>query len=261
MILEDIAAKKRRRLEVEKRRLSTEALRELAMNSGGTRGLFREAIKRPGLSVIAEVKKASPSKGLICGDFEPVRIAREYEAAGAAAVSVLTEEDFFLGKAEYLLEVKENTKIPVLRKDFILDPWQVYESRLMGADAILLIAALLPADRLKELRALTEELAMDVLAEAHNAEELARCIGSGADIVGINNRDLHTFAVDLRTTGALRGLIPPHIAVVSESGVDTAEDMRYLRDLAVDAVLIGESLMRAPSVWEKMRELTRTADG
>jgi len=255
MILDEIIEKRKIRLEAAKKALPIHAIRREAEKRRGTQRGFIDALKRDGLSVIAEVKKASPSKGLIREDgFDPERIALEYERSGADAVSVLTEEDFFQGSGEYLTRIKKATAIPVLRKDFIFDPWQVYESACLGADAVLLIAAALTAKELEELRLLAKSLGMDALVEAHDPFEMEKALDSGAQIVGINNRDLRTFEVRLDTTQRLIRMVPPGIATVSESGIHTAADIEYIASLGVDAALIGESLMRAGSVYEKMKE-------
>lgn len=256
MILDTIVSKKRIRVEAAKKKLSADDMaREIENREESRMHAFAAALKGEGISLIAEVKKASPSKGLICRDFDPPHIAKEYEAGGAAAVSVLTEADFFLGSDEYLKEVRQRVKIPVLRKDFIFDGWQIYESAYLRADAVLLIAAILPAHDLKTLRLLADGFGMDALVEVHDADDLEKALESGADIIGINNRDLHTFGVDLRTTEKLMNHIPQGITTVSESGIFTRDDMVYLQSLGVDAALIGESLMRAPSISKKIAEL------
>lgn len=255
MILQEIIAKKRIRLEEHKRKISIDQMqREIAQGTYQT-AAFREALNAPGISVIAEIKKASPSKGIICRDFSPSRIAAQYEISGASALSVLTEEDFFLGSGKYLQSVKSFVKIPVLRKDFIIDPWQIYEAKVLGADALLLIARLLDEKTLRNYRELAITMGMDSLVEAHNEEEIQKAVNSGAGIIGINNRDLNTFQVELKNTEKLIKFIPPDITVVSESGIKTRSDMLFLEDIGVDAVLIGETLMKADSVRQKMSEL------
>lgn len=255
MILDTIIEKRSIRLEAEKQAVSLDVMKRAAESRRGSKGCFKAALMQGGISIIAEIKKASPSKGLIKSDFDPLRIAREYERSGAAAISVLTEEDFFQGSSEYLEQVKQAVRIPVLRKDFIFDPWQVWQSAYLGADAILLIAAVLSAEQMKSLRVLAGELNMDALVEVHDRDELESALVSGAQIIGINNRNLKTFEVDINMTGKLARAIPPGIAVVSESGINTADDMRYLKALNVDAALVGESLMKAECISAKMREL------
>ncbi len=255
MILDTIIEQRRIRLEAEKKALPLDVIRRVVENSLGDTSDFKAALKQEEISIIAEIKKASPSKGLIKRDFDPPAIAREYEQGGAAAISVLTEEDFFLGSNEYLTQVKELVSISVLRKDFIFDPWQVWQSAYLGADAILLISAVLSAEELRSLRTLANDLNMDALVEVHDSEEIKKALESEADIIGINNRDLKTFEVRLETTEKLIHELPSGVATVSESGIDTAKDMEYLKDLGVHAVLVGESLMRAPSISGKLKEL------
>lgn len=216
---------------------------------------LRCSLRRPGLQLIAEVKRASPSRGLLCSDFDAPRLARAYAAGGAAAISVLTEEGHFGGSLADLRTVRQEIPLPLLRKDFIIDAYQVYESRVHGADAILLIAAILPDSYLAEVMALACSLGMSCLVEVHDVRDLDRALMSGADIIGINNRDLRTFAVDLDTTRRLRPLIPPGRLVVAESGVHTRHDLDRLRDWNVDAALVGEALVTADGPADKMREL------
>ncbi|MFA6078377.1 MAG: indole-3-glycerol phosphate synthase TrpC [Candidatus Omnitrophota bacterium] len=219
---------------------------------------FKKMISRPHhMSLIAEIKKASPSKGIIRGDFNPVKIAVTYQANGAGAISVLTDERFFEGRLEYIKKVKESVSLPILRKDFIIDEYQIYESVVAGADAILLIAELLSADQLARFHGLATSLGLDVLNEIHNEEDLDKAVAAGASIIGINNRDLHTFKVDLATTQKLIRLIPQNKVIVSESGIKCHEDIMFLKSLGVNAVLIGEALMEADNIGAKMRELMR----
>lgn len=248
MILDDIAAKRREQLDRDKARAPFEQVKAAALCMTPARD-FKAALKKSGsLAVIAEVKKASPSKGLICADFRPADIARRYEAAGADAVSVLTEEHFFKGSAEYLKAVKKAVSLPVLRKDFIIDEYQIYEARAMGADAILLIAAMLDENTLKAFYQTARNLGLYCLAEAHNEEELNRVLGAGCDIVGVNNRDLKTFHVDLNTTARLAAQLPAGTLLVAESGVKTRADTQFLQKAGASAVLIGETLMRSGDV-------------
>lgn len=216
------------------------------------------ALRRPEgeVAVIAEIKKASPSKGILCENFDPVRMAREYEKGGAAAVSVLTEEDFFLGHHSHLYFARKATSLPVLRKDFIIDPYQIYESRVLGADAVLLIAAVLRGKQLTELMELAEGLGMSCLVEIHTEKELEQALCAGAKIIGINNRDLNTFATDLNRTFALSDLIDKQkITVVSESGIKSREDVSRLKDKGVHAVLVGEVLVRQEAPGEVLKRL------
>lgn len=213
------------------------------------------ALRTPGVSLIAEVKRASPSKGLLRQNFDAVALAREYEANGAVAISVLTDQHFFQGDLGHLRAVRRNVSLPVLRKDFILDPYQVYEARAAGADAVLLIAAALSDSDLKALYQLLRELDMAALIEVHNAAELERALRIGPRIVGVNNRDLRTFKVDLKTTARLRPLVPADVVLVAESGVHTRDDVARLAAIGADAMLVGEALVRAQDVGCKVREL------
>jgi len=257
MILDKIVEQKRIRLEEEMRQITIEGWKQRIKRPGVHKPLdFFGSIKRAGdISIIAEVKKASPSKGIIKQDFDPVEIAREYFASDIQAISVLTEKDFFLGSDEYLMRVRQNFPIPILRKDFIIDIWQIYQSACIGADAILLIVSVLTDDELKRFQVIAGILGLQCLVEVHDSDELERALRSGAGIIGINNRDLKTFNVDLKTTETLMNLIPHDRAVVSESGIKNRDDMEYLRELGVDAVLIGETFMRADSIKEKVMEL------
>lgn len=244
MILDEIIEKRKIQLAGEMEKISVDEQKELIKAAPKARS-FKNALKAKGLSVIAEAKKASPSKGLIQPDFDPVKIAREYEKSGAAAISCLTEEHYFQGSSEYLREIRKNVNIPVLRKDFIFDSYQVYEARAIGADAVLLIAAALDDKKLEELFKLAKELGMDVLGEAHDEAEVMRLAAIGFDIIGVNNRNLKTFEVSLENTKRLSKLIPENAVFVCESGIKTNADMRFARDCGADAVLIGETLMRS----------------
>lgn len=252
-ILEEIAGKTRERIAEEKRRVSLEELKGVlnekkssGKESGKRRKSFREALKQEGMSYICEVKKASPSKGLIAPDFPYLEIGKEYEAAGAAAISCLTEPFYFQGSDHYLEELAQAVRIPILRKDFTVDEYMIYQAKALGASAVLLICAILDGVQLKAYRQLAEELKMDALVEAHDEEELARALRAGAGIIGVNNRDLRTFQVDMKNSIRLRELAPTDVIFVSESGIRTREDIRLLHENRVDAVLIGETLMRSP---------------
>lgn len=216
---------------------------------------FVAAVRAPGVSLIAECKKASPSKGLIVPDYEPVRLARAYEKGGARAISVLTDTRHFQGTLEHLRDVREAVRLPVLRKDFLFHPYQLYEARVAGADAVLLIAAVLGDNDLAELHALARRLGLAALVEVHNEAELARVLPLGPVLVGVNNRDLQTFEIDLGTTARLRALIPPAVAVVGESGLKTPDDVAAMRAAGVDGVLIGEALARSKDVVAATRQL------
>jgi indole-3-glycerol phosphate synthase len=222
-------------------------------NRGFARGLSGDTRR-----IIAEVKRSSPSKGLIRADFSPVLIARDYADHGASAISVLTEERFFQGSLTHLEEIKAAVTVPLLRKDFIIDGYQVTEARSYGADAILLIAALLEPSHLRDLRETAAALSLDSVVEVHNEEELERALEAGADIIGINNRNLKTFQVSLTTTEKLAPRVPAGILTICESGIDGAEQLRQVESWGIHTFLIGESLMRAPSPGEKLRELLRS---
>jgi indole-3-glycerol phosphate synthase len=254
-ILSEIIAHKRREVaELKKRhRLEQLGIKASPLKDGGA---FRAALTRPGMSLIAEIKKASPSAGLIREDFHPAVLARIFAEAGASAISVLTDQKFFQGELAYLAEVAQAApQVPRLRKDFIIDPYQVYESRLKGASAVLLIAAILSREELASLRLLAATLGMDSLVEVRDETELARALAAGARIIGINNRDLRTFEVSLGTTLRLRPKVPPGVVVVSESGIKERYDVVRLAEAGVDAVLVGTSLMRSPDVGAKVKEL------
>jgi indole-3-glycerol phosphate synthase len=219
---------------------------------------FAAAMRDGKIRLIAEVKKASPSKDIICPNFNPVNIAGIYADNGAAAISVLTEPKYFLGSLDYLRDIKKALAakpLPLLRKDFIFDPYQIYEARAYGADCVLLIVAILSPQKLSELLQLSRQLGMMNLVEVHNAAEIEIALRSGAVIIGINNRDLNTFKVDLKTTSKLRPLIPPDRLIVSESGIKTRKDMEELQGCGVNAALIGEALIAAPDIAAKMKEL------
>lgn len=254
MILDEIAAKRRIRLEREMAAVPFAAVEKAAEQAPPPRN-FKAALQKSRLSVVAEVKKASPSKGVIRADFHPVGIAEAYEAAGADALSVLTEEDYFQGSSEYLKEIRRVVSVPVLRKDFVIDPYQICEARALGADAVLLIAALLGRDAMKEYGKLARSLGLSALTEVHGEEELSDALEAGAELIGINNRDLKTFRVDLGVTARLARMVPEGAVLVSESGVRGRADAKALRDAGADAVLVGETLMRSADVGKTLREL------
>ena len=208
--------------------------------------VFERALRRAGISFICEVKKASPSKGIIAEDFAYVDIAQAYEAAGADAISVLTEPDFFLGSDAYLREIRGAVGLPLLRKDFIIDPYQIEQSRFLGADALLLIAAILSPVQLRAYIGMAHELGLSCLVETHDADEVCTAVAAGARIIGVNNRNLRTFSVDLRNSIRLRTHAPAEVAFVAESGIRTPADITALCAHGIDAVLVGETLMRAP---------------
>lgn len=255
MILDDIVAYKKEELAETKRGISLTDQKRRAADAGPPRGFGAALDAAGGIKLIAEVKKASPSKGVIRQDFDPVRIAGTYEESGAACLSVLTERKFFQGSLGYLDEIRRSVSLPLLRKDFIIDEYQIFEARAAGADAVLLIAACLDRRQLEDYLSLAEGLGLDVLVESHTGKELDRTLLAGARIVGINNRDLTSFAVSLQTTFDLLREIPGDRVVVSESGITTREDVVKLEQAGVDAVLVGESLMREKDVGKKVKEL------
>lgn len=247
MILDRLAEAARRRTERQKKTISPEEMERKAFSMDpDTVFPFEKALAGPGMSFICECKKASPSKGIIAPDFPYLEIAREYEAAGAAAVSVLTEEDYFLGSLKYLEEIAGEVRIPVLRKDFTVDPYQIHEAKVSGAAAVLLICALLSRKELEEYLSLAHALGLSALVETHDREEADMAVQAGARIIGVNNRDLRTFEVDLETSLRLRDMIPKETLFVSESGIRSAADVGLLYRKGTDAVLIGETLMRSP---------------
>jgi len=257
MILPRIIEEKRRVIEEAKKvKPQDELIREV--KNVCIRSLFKKNISRAHhINLIAEIKKASPSRGVLRGDFNPSKIAVTYQANGASAISVLTDERFFEGKLEYIKRVKESTTLPVLRKDFFIDEYQIYETLTVGADAILLICEILSKDEMIRFYNLASSLGLDVLLETHNEEDLDKALATGGPIIGINNRDLHTFRTDLDVTQRLVRLIPKDRVIVSESGIKTYEDIMFLKSIGVNAVLIGEVLMEANDIAAKMRELIR----
>ena len=249
-ILNEIAARTKERIAEEKfkvplRELISQQNSDLAKHAE-EKISFLEALKKPGMSYICEVKKASPSKGLIAPDFPYLDIAKEYEQAGASAISCLTEPFYFQGADRYLQEISQAVNIPVLRKDFTVDEYMIYQAKAFGASAVLLICAILDNSQLKAFGELAQELRLDALVEAHDQWEVDRALNLGVKIVGVNNRNLHDFTVDMGNSIRLRNMAPADTVFVSESGIKTAEDIRILYENQVDAVLIGETLMRSP---------------
>jgi indole-3-glycerol phosphate synthase len=254
-ILKEIILKKKERLALAKLQLSEEELKSQVQNMAPTRP-FIEAINKPRqISLIAEIKKASPSRGVIRQDFDHLSLARAYEEVGVGAISVLTEEDYFLGSVTYLSEIRSMVSLPLLRKDFFLEPYQIYESRYFGADAVLLIADLLSRDKIVELMAHAAGLGMDCLLEVHDEKELKKALGLKAPLIGINNRNLKTLEVDLKTTEKLFPLIPKDKVVVVESGIKSHQDVLFLKILGASAVLVGEVFMGAHDVKKKVEEI------
>jgi len=253
--IKDILIKKRERIALAKQSLSQDDLKLKIQELPPTRA-FIEAINKPKIiSLIAEIKKASPSKGIIRENFDLKRIASIYKDKGVQAISVLTEEDYFQGSASFINEVKAIAEVPILRKDFILEPYQVYESRYFGADAILLIADLLSKDELSEFMGIAAHLGMDCLVEVHNEKQLKKILNMKMPLIGINNRDLHTMDVDFKTTERLFPLIPKDNIVVIESGIKSYQDVLFLKILGANAVLIGQAFMEAADIGRKVEEI------
>ncbi len=244
MILKKIIAKVKQRINEQKKNYPLEWFQE-RIGLEGNSNTFKQALSRPGIQIIAEIKKASPSAGIIAGKFDTVAIAREYAFAGVAAISVLTERDFFQGSLDILKNVRQNVATPLLRKDFIIDPYQIYQSKYYGADCILLIAAVLPEAELVDFLQLAKSLGMNALVEIHDELELEKVLATDAEIIGINNRDLKTFKVDVNTSLRLRQKISADKIVVSESGIKNRAQVIELEKAGIDAILIGETLMRA----------------
>lgn len=259
MILEEILAHKRKEVKLARRQIPLEQLKSWVAQQPPARD-FAAALQPKGISLIAEVKKASPSKGVLRADFDPLVLAAAYAAHGAAAISVLTDARFFQGSLQTLAAIKATLQragwmVPLLRKDFIIDPYQVYESRAAGADALLLIAAALSDGALEGLLSLTHRLGMTALVEVHEEQEVARVLPFRPRLVGINNRDLRDFRVDLARFERLRRLLPDRVIAVAESGIQTGADVRRLAEMGADAVLVGEALATAADIGAKVREL------
>lgn len=256
MILDEIAADTRKRVAAEKEQISFEEMKwQAEVMSADTGFPFEQALRAEGIQFICEVKKASPSKGVIAEEFPYLDIAKDYERAGAAAISVLTEPHYFKGSNAYLKEIAETVKIPVLRKDFTVDPYMIYQAKVLGADAVLLICAILSDEELIAYHKIAETLGLSALVEAHDEAEVSRALACGARIIGVNNRDLRDFKVDITNSVRLRKLVPEEIVFVSESGMKTPEDIAVLRGNGTDAVLIGEVLMRSADKKEALEKL------
>lgn len=254
-ILDQLADYARERVAAAKENVSADYIKRLAMElpKGGFE--FEKALKKDDIAFICECKKASPSKGIIAEDFPYLEIAKEYEAAGADCISVLTEPKWFLGSDDYLREIAANVSIPCIRKDFTVDDYMIYEAKLLGAKAVLLICSILSQQQISEYIGICDELGISALVEAHDEAELRTAVASGARIIGVNNRNLKDFSVDTGNSRRLRELAPAAVSFVSESGVKSAEDIRLLREAGVNAVLIGETLMRAADKKAKLKEL------
>ena len=255
-ILDTIAEYARERVAIAKQTHSLEEIKHLALSADcNTDFPFEKALAADGISFICECKKASPSKGLIAEDFPYLEIAKEYEAAGASCISVLTEPKWFLGSDEYLKEITSAVSIPCLRKDFTVDEYMIYEARLLGASAVLLICSILSGDDLKHYIEICDKLGLSALVEAHDEAEIKMAVNAGARIIGVNNRNLKNFTVDINNSGRLRHLVPDNVLFVAESGINSRSDVAALEEARVDAVLIGEKLMRAEDKRAMLSEL------
>ncbi len=267
MILDDLAAATRARVEKKKNEVSFEAVKKQAMELAQKETQFdfpfeksmqnamHFALQKNDIRFICEVKKASPSKGIISEDFPYLEIARDYERAGADCISVLTEPDYFKGEDRFLKEINDAVSIPTIRKDFIIDPYMIYEAKCLGTSCVLLIAALLDTDTIREYKAVCDALGLSALVEAHDEAEIESAIRAGARMIGVNNRDLKTFTVDINNSIRLRKLVPENILFVAESGIGTAQDIEALRQAGVNGVLIGETLMRSADKADIIKKL------
>ena len=255
-MLDEIVAKTKERLvEVKQNKSLDQLIGEVSKLEIKEDFPFKEALKDSEIAIIAEVKKASPSKGLIARDFDYIEIAREYEEAGASAISVLTEPYFFKGSNDFLMEISENVSIPILRKDFTIDEYMIYEAKLLGASAVLLIVSILDDAQLKEYLDLSHDLGLSAIVETHDANEIKTALDAGAEIIGVNNRNLADFTVDIENSIRLRSLVGDDVVFISESGIKTKEDVTRLKENNVDAVLIGETLMRSEDKKSMIFEL------
>ena len=257
-ILDQLAEHARKRTEKAKMITPLEEIRRQALSLPQGSFAFEKGLKKADISFICECKKASPSKGLIAPEFPYLQIAKEYEAAGADGISVLTEPEWFLGSNEYLKEIASAVSVPCLRKDFTVDEYMIYEAKVLGASAVLLICSILRKEQIKSYISICDELGLSALVEAHDENEVQKALNAGARIIGINNRNLKDFSVDTDNSRRLRERIPPNVLFVSESGVSTAEDVAKLREIGADAVLIGETLMRAFDKKARLDELRGT---
>lgn len=259
MILDNLVAATQVRVGRKKAHIPLETVKEQALNMAAKEGTFtfpfEKAIAKEGISFICEVKKASPSKGIIAEDFPYLEIAREYEKAGADCISVLTETDYFKGEDRFLREINDAVQIPTIRKDFIIDEYMIYEAKLLGASCVLLIAALLDTETIRQYKAICDQLGLSALVEAHDEAEAASALEAGARMVGVNNRNLKDFTVDIHNSTRLRERVPRNVLFVAESGIKTAEDITELVSAGVNGVLIGETLMRSPDKARMLDEL------
>ncbi|MGN1417949.1 MAG: indole-3-glycerol phosphate synthase TrpC [Acutalibacteraceae bacterium] len=261
-ILETIADYTKIRIEKQKQEISLEEMKQKALSLDcETDFPFEKALQSDDISFICECKKASPSKGLIAPDFPYIQIAKDYEAAGAAAISVLTEPKWFMGKDEYLKEISQAVNIPCLRKDFTVDEYMIYQAKTLGAAAVLLICSLLSEETIRKYIEIADSLGISALVEAHDEDEIQKAVNASARIIGVNNRNLKDFTVNTQNSCRLRSLVPDDVLFVSESGIKTAEDIQKLREAKINAVLIGETLMRAKDKKEMLRTLLGENNG
>lgn len=256
MILDEIAAKTKERVAKCKKKVGLEGMKKQALSLSADTGFpFEKQLQKEGVSFICEIKKASPSKGVIAEQFPYLDIAKEYEKIGADCISVLTEPDYFMGSTKYLNEIHKEVKIPLLRKDFTIDEYMIYEAKVIGASAVLLICSLLDEETLRDWICLSHELGLSALVEAHDETEIEMAVRAGARIIGVNNRNLKTFDVDINNCIRQRKYIPSDILFVAESGIKTRDDIAALEKGGVDGVLIGETLMRSPDKEATLRQL------
>nr|WP_302689537.1 indole-3-glycerol phosphate synthase TrpC [uncultured Eubacterium sp.] len=255
MILDKLAQSTRKRVELEKANIPLELVKEKALNMPKGNLEFEKALAKKGINFICEVKKASPSKGIIAEDFPYIEIAKEYEKAGASCISVLTEPEYFKGDKKYLKEISENVSIPLIRKDFVVDEYMIYDGKIHGASAVLLICSLLDENTIRKYIEICDSLGMSALVEAHDEEEIEKAIKSGARIIGVNNRDLKTFTVDIGNSERLRKLVPDNILFVAESGIKSNIEIERLKKANVNGVLIGETFMKAENKKQMLQQL------
>ncbi len=260
MILDEIAAATKERVKKAKADVSLEAIKKIAQSLPQGNFPFERALAHKEMTFICEIKRCSPSKGLLAEEFPYLEIAKAYEDAGAGAISVLTEPDFFLGSNKYLTAVKNQVSLPVLRKDFTIDEYQIYEAKTIGADAILLIVSLLEKETLKEYLKISRHLGLSALVEAHTKEEVETALAAGAPIIGVNNRNLKTFEVNIETSIRLRSMVPKGIFYIAESGIKSPEDIVRLRQCGADGVLIGETLMKSADKKSTLKKLRGNSD-
>lgn len=245
-ILDELAAYAKERTRLNKGKISLQSLRAEAESMPSSGFVFEKALEKDGMSFICECKKASPSKGIIAEDFPYLEIAKEYEAAGADCISVLTEPKWFLGSDNYLKEIASNVSIPCLRKDFTVDEYMIYEAKVLGASAVLLICSILSPQQIKEYLEVCDSLGLTAIVETHNEDEVYEAVAARARVIGVNNRNLKDFTVDTNNSSNLRKIVPSNILFIAESGIKTPDDVKALKSIGADAVLVGETLMRAP---------------